>query len=168
VTPTPIAQEERQLLSLLAEGLDLRGLTLAVAESCTGGLLAATITERPGVSSFFLGGVISYSNQVKIDQLAVPADVLDSKGAVSEETARAMADGVRSRFGADLGVGITGIAGPGGATTGKPVGLVHIAVAAPAGLLARQDVWVGDRSQVRRASVRAALALLLSSVGITP
>src|SRR5581483_8834593 len=119
------------LVQALAAVCDRQGLRVAVAESCTGGGLAAAITERPGVSSFFLGGIVSYANEVKVALLGVPESVLETEGAVSEATARAMATGVRARMRADVGIGITGIAGPSGATPTKPVGLVYIGVATP-------------------------------------
>jgi PncC family amidohydrolase len=156
------------LVESLAEACDRAGFTLAVAESCTGGSLAAAITERAGVSSFFLGGVVSYSNEVKEALLGVPANVLAEHGAVSEPTARAMAEGVQSRLGTDLGVGITGIAGPGGATPDKPVGLVFIGVSTPVRTVVRRDVWPGDRAAVRAASVRAALELLVGEMASIP
>ena len=154
----------QSLVAELAATFERLGYQLAVAESCTGGMLAAAITDLPGVSSFFIGGIVSYSNEVKQGLLHVPLEVLADHGAVSEQTARAMAEGVRNRLEADVGVGITGIAGPGGATERKPVGLVHIAVATPAGTFCRADVWSGDRSSVREASVRAALELTLHEV----
>jgi nicotinamide-nucleotide amidase len=126
--------------------------------------LAAAITDLPGVSSFFLGGIVSYADEVKESLLGVPASVLLDHGAVSEPTARAMASGVRHRLGADVGVGITGIAGPGGATADKPVGLVYLAVETPSATRIRRDVWAGDRAAVRRASVEAAIDLVLSMV----
>ncbi len=167
-SPSPPTERERgfeieRLVERLAAECDGRGYTLAVAESCTGGGLAAAITDRAGVSSFFLGGIVSYA--VKTGLLGVPAEVLAEHGAVSEPTARAMASGVRARLGTDVGAGITGIAGPGGATPTKPVGLVHIAVATPHRVLARRDVWPGDRRDVRQASIRAALQLLLQALG---
>ena len=148
----------------VASAFERLNYRLAVAESCTGGLLAATVTDLPGVSSFFLGGVVSYSDEVKQDLLGVPGDVLAQQGAVSEPTARAMAEGVRRRLHSDVGVGITGIAGPGGATESKPVGLVYTAVATPSQTWCRKDVWPGDRQAVRWASVRRALTLILSSL----
>lgn len=150
----------------LARAFDRLGYRLAVAESCTGGGLAAAITDLPGVSSFFVGGIVSYGDEVKRDLLAVPAEVLAEHGAVSEPTARAMASGVRQRLGVDVGVGITGIAGPGGATPNKPVGLVYIAVTTPSSARARRDVWPGDRAAVRRASVRAAIDLVLEALDV--
>lgn len=157
--------EISELVGALAEVCDRRRLTVATAESCTGGAIAAAITDRPGVSSFFLGGVVSYANSVKEQLLGVPAQVIAEYGAVSEATARAMAAGVRERLGADVGISTTGIAGPSGATEAKPVGLVYVAVATPATTLVRRDVWSGDRSAVRQASVRAALQLALRALG---
>ena len=153
------------LVTELAATFDRQGYRLAVAESCTGGMLAAAITDLAGVSSFFVGGVVSYSNEVKEGLLGVPPQVLADHGAASEQTARAMAEGVRNRFETDVGVGITGIAGPGGGTDRKPVGLVYIAVATPGRTVCREDVWPGDRRAVRAASVRAALDLVLSALG---
>ncbi len=152
------------LVLQLAATFDRLGYGLAVAESCTGGQLAAAITDVPGVSSFFFGGVVSYSDNVKREILGVPQEVLTEHGAVSEPTARAMAEGVRQRLATDVGVGITGIAGPGGATDHKPVGLVYIAVATRDRTLCREDVWPGDRDAVRRASVDASLKLILSAL----
>jgi PncC family amidohydrolase len=135
-----------------------------VAESCTGGSLAAAITDLAGVSSFFLGGIVSYANEVKQALLDVPEQVLREHGAVSAQTARAMAAGVRRRLSADVGISVTGIAGPGGATAGKPVGLVYIGVATPMAENIRRDIWHGDRAEVRAASVRAALELALRTL----
>jgi nicotinamide-nucleotide amidase len=137
-----------------------RKQTLAVAESCTGGLMSAQITDVPGASDVFLGGVVSYSNEAKERFLDVPQDVLVAHGAVSEEVARTMASGVRSRFASDWGVGITGIAGPGGGTADKPVGLVHWAVAGPGSVWAAHRVFPGDRPIIRQWSLNVALDLL--------
>ena len=142
--------------------LRARGWRVAVAESCTGGLLGAALTAVPGSSGHVLGGVIAYANAVKVDLLGVREDVLAARGAVSEEVAVAMARGVRERLGADVGVAITGVAGP-GADEGKPAGLVFVAMATPAGASDRQVRLEGDhgREGNRVASVRAALRLLV-------
>jgi nicotinamide-nucleotide amidase len=148
------------LPEVVLAGLRAREQTLAVAESCTGGLLSAHLTDVPGASDVFLGGVVSYSNQAKEDLIDVPRDVLLEHGAVSEEVAQAMAEGVRSRFNSDWGIGITGIAGPTGGTEEKPVGLVHWAVAGPSGTSAVHRVFPGNRSIVREWSLNTALDLL--------
>jgi len=136
------------------------GQSLATAESCTGGLVSARLTDVPGASDVFVGGVVSYSNEVKEHQLGVPLEVLIDHGAVSEEVARAMASGVRSRLSSDWGIGITGIAGPSGGTEDKPVGLVHWAVAGPGGVWAAHRVFPGDRTVVREWSLNSSLDLL--------
>lgn len=136
------------------------GLTLAAAESCTGGLLSHRITNVPGSSDYYLGSVTAYANTVKEQLLGVPRDVLEARGAVSQETALAMARGARRLLGADLALSITGIAGPGGGTPGKPVGLTYIALAAPDGEWVEEHRWTGDRSANKAASASAALALL--------
>src|SRR5499433_1858145 len=137
-------------------------LILAAAESCTGGLLAATLTEIPGSSDVFERGFITYSNEAKRTMLGVTPMTLAKHGAVSRETAEAMATGVLAHAPVDLAVSITGIAGPGGAVPGKPVGLVHLAAASRAGRLIQQERKYGDvgRAQVRRACVIEALAML--------
>jgi nicotinamide-nucleotide amidase len=122
--------------------------------------MAAHLTDVPGASDVFLGGVVSYSNEAKEQMIDVPHDMLVEHGAVSEEVGRAMAEGVRERFGADWGAGITGIAGPTGGTEEKPVGLVHWAVAGPDGVSAKHRVFLGDRSIVREWSLNATLDLL--------
>ena len=148
------------LPEVVLDALTRRGQTLAAAESCTGGLVSAHLTDVPGASQVFLGGVVSYSNEAKEQMIDVPHETLVAHGAVSEEVARAMASGVRSRFGADWGVSITGIAGPTGGTDEKPVGLVHFAVAGPREVMARHRVFLGDRSIVREWSMNAVLDLL--------
>lgn len=148
------------LAEVAVNELRRRGQTLATAESCTGGLVSARLTDVPGASDAFVGGVVSYSNEVKEHQLGVPLEVLIDHGAVSEEVARAMASGVRSRLSADWGIGITGIAGPSGGTEDKPVGLVHWAVAGPDGVWAAQRVFPGDRTVVREWSLNSSLDLL--------
>ncbi len=137
-----------------------RGQGLATAESCTGGLLGAMLTGVPGSSDVFRGGVVSYCNEAKESLLGVPHATLVEHGAVSEPVARAMAEGARSVLGCDWGIGITGIAGPGGGTPEKPVGLVHWAVAGPEGTVHRSRVFPGSRSFVRRWAANAALDLL--------
>jgi nicotinamide-nucleotide amidase len=141
-----------------------RGLTLATAESCTGGLVASRLTSVAGSSDVFLGSVVSYANSVKESELGVPAAVLEEHGAVSAETAEAMARGARERLGADVAVSVTGIAGPGGATPGKPVGLVYLCASGPGGELAQDFVVPGDRETVRGRSTVAALHLVRSLV----
>jgi competence/damage-inducible protein CinA-like protein len=145
---------------LVGRGFRERSWTVATAESCTGGLLAARLTERPGSSAWVLGGVTAYANSAKEQLLDVPPDVLEEHGAVSPEVALALADGARGRFGADVGVGITGIAGPGGGTPEKPVGTVHLGVVSPGGRELRALRLPGSRSAVRERSVTMAMQLL--------
>ncbi len=159
---------ERHLVSRRGEALEEvvaamlreRGETLAVAESCTGGLLGARITRVSGASEVFLGGVQSYANEVKASLLGVPGAILEEHGAVSEECARAMAEGARGRLGADWALSITGIAGPGGGTDEKPVGTLHIALAGKSETrhIARLAPW--GREDNRRYAVQEALTLL--------
>lgn len=146
--------------ALLAD-LQARRLTLATAESCTGGLIAAALSAIPGSSAVLLGGFVTYSNGMKTSQLGVPDAVLAEVGAVSEAVARLMAEGALARSGADLAVSCTGIAGPGGATPGKPVGLVHLAAARRgSATLHQRAVFPGDRAAVRAATVEAAIGLV--------
>ncbi|MGB9756945.1 MAG: CinA family protein [Candidatus Bipolaricaulaceae bacterium] len=144
----------------VGELLREKGLTLAVAESCTGGLLGMRITEVPGASDYFRGGIIAYSNEVKREVLGVPAGILEEKGAVSPECARAMAEGARRVCRADLALATTGIAGPTGGTAEKPVGLVYIALASPEGVRVERHEFRGSRQGVRWSASEAALALL--------
>ena len=136
--------------------------TLAVAESCTGGLLAGRLTELPGASDYLLGGIVAYSNEVKTGAAGVPAELIERHGAVSCEVAVALAEGARSRLGADLGVGVTGVAGPGGGSEEKPVGLVWLSVAA-AGRepLTRSISLPGNRADIRDRATTIAMHLLL-------
>ena len=136
------------------------GHTIATAESCTGGLLAGRLTARPGSSAYVLGGITAYANSAKEQLVGVPAELIAEHGAVSPEVAVALAEGARARFGADLGVGITGVAGPGGGTPDKPVGTVHICVAGPDGREARALHLPGSRTAVRERSVTMAMHLL--------
>lgn len=156
---------EPDLIEAARALLDLcraKKLTIAAAELCTGGLLAATLTEIPGSSEVFDRGFVTYSNDAKTAMLGVPADLIESRGAVSRETAQAMASGALAHAGVDLAVAITGIAGPGGAMPGKPVGLVHFAAASRGGQRHDQARQFGDigRAAVRRELVRQALAML--------
>ena len=138
-----------------------RGLTLATAESCTGGLVGHLLTEVAGSSGYFRGGLISYSDALKVAELGVPHETLERHGAVSAQTCVAMADGARLRYGTDLAIAVTGIAGPDGGSAAKPVGLTYVAVAGAAGHDLRRHVWAGDRSANKLASARAAIELLL-------
>lgn len=142
------------------EGLRRGGLRLAVAESCTGGLLASMITDVAGSSDYFLGGVVSYSDEVKESLLGVPHELLVEQGAVSDEVALAMAWGVRRLLRADVSLAITGVAGPGGGTPLKPVGLVYVALAAPDSAFCREFRWASDRTGNKELSARAALDIL--------
>lgn len=138
-----------------------RRLTVALAESCTGGLVAAAVTEIPGSSGYFLGGIVSYADAAKRELLGVPATALDQHGAVSAQVAIAMAHGARSRFGTDLAASVTGVAGPDGGTVAKPVGLTYAGVAGAAGDEVRRFLWAGDRESNRRDSALAVLELLI-------
>jgi nicotinamide-nucleotide amidase len=138
------------------------GLTLTTAESCSGGLAAHRITNVPGSSSYYLGGFIAYANEAKEALLGVRHETLLAHGAVSEETAREMASGARQRMEADLGVSITGIAGPTGGTPDKPVGLVYIALSTPEAEICERHIWQGSRLENKECSAEAALQLLLT------
>jgi len=141
-----------------------RGLWLATAESCTGGLIAATLTDVPGASAWFKGGVVAYTNEVKELVLDVPAATLETHGAVSLATVRAMALGICRRIGASVGVAVSGIAGPTGGSLEKPVGTVCIAVAMEGVTLDRVFHFTGDRASVRVQTVAAALAMVAETV----
>ncbi|HXB26414.1 MAG TPA: competence/damage-inducible protein A [Gemmatimonadaceae bacterium] len=137
-----------------------KGLTIATGESCTGGMLGERLTAIPGSSDVVVGGVIAYSNEIKTALLGVDADLIATHGAVSEPVARAMAEGARDRLGASIGVGITGIAGPGGATPGKPVGTVDLAIAGPWPTEARRVQLIGDREEIRYRASQGALNMI--------
>jgi nicotinamide-nucleotide amidase len=154
------SREEMGTPDLVLSLLRARGLTLATAESCTGGLVAARLTDVPGSSDVFLGAVVAYANEVKEGELGVPAEVIARYGAVSAETATAMAQGARERLGADIAVGVTGIAGPGGGTPEKPVGLVHLHVAGPGGGRDQRLDLPGDRETIRTRATVASLHLV--------
>jgi len=156
-----------ELARRLQEASLAHGLTVALAESCTGGLVAAAITETPGSSGYFVGGVVSYADEAKRDLLGVAPEVLAAHGAVSAQTARAMAEGAKARFGASVAGSVTGIAGPNGGTDEKPVGLTYVAVADSRGVDVRRFVWPGDRVENRRDSGVALLELLLERVAAT-
>jgi PncC family amidohydrolase len=143
---------------------DSRRLTIAAAESCSGGEVAHRITSVAGSSVYFLGSVVSYSNEAKVSLLGVSPEILTTRGAVSDECARAMAEGARQVFGADVAVSTTGIAGPGGATARKPVGLVYIAVADGDGVDSLEHHFAGNRNAVIDAAAAAALRSLLERV----
>ena len=145
----------------LVKALAAKGMTCATAESCTGGGVGRAITDVAGASAVFRGGVISYDNAVKRDVLGVPETVLATKGAVSGECAAAMAEGARRLMKADFAVSVTGIAGPGGGTAEKPVGLVWFGMADAKGAVAGNRIFPGGRDDVRTAAVEHALGLLL-------
>lgn len=155
------AQDERPVEELVLALCRGRGLSLATAESCTGGLVGARLTAVPGASDVYRGGIVAYGNEVKREHLGVPAEVLERHGGVSPQTAAAMASGARARLGADVAVSVTGVAGPGGATPQKPVGLVYLHAEGPAGSRSAEFNVPGDRETVRRRATVAALHLVL-------
>jgi len=155
--PAVFGEGDQSLAEVVGRMLADRGLTVAVAESCTGGLIGKLLTDVPGSSEYFVGGWITYSNEAKIRDLGVPAGLIASHGAVSKPVAAAMARGARQRSGADLAVAVTGIAGPTGGSVEKPVGLVHIAVADETDCPCERHVWPFGRASVR---LRAALTAI--------
>lgn len=152
---------DESLESRIGELLRERGLKLATAESCTGGLIAHRITNIPGSSDYFLGGVVAYAYEAKVAQLGVPWETLQAYGAVSRETVVEMARGARRTLEADLAVSVTGIAGPGGGLPEKPVGTTWIGLSTPEGEWARRFVWDGDRAQNKAYSAQAALQFVI-------
>ncbi|CAN5743769.1 hypothetical protein BH18CHL1_BH18CHL1_10100 [soil metagenome] len=159
--------KEEELVGLagqLQEACLARGVTLSVAESCTGGLVAHLITSVPGSSGYFAGGGVTYSDQLKQRLLGVPPATLESHGAVSAQVAVAMADGARVAFDTDLAVSVTGVAGPDGGSDAKPVGLTYVCVATPTGHRVQRFQWTGDRRANKMASADAALRMLLATV----
>ena len=151
---------EQQIVPYLTHGEK----TVSTAESCSGGLIAHRITNVPGASTPFVGGLVAYSNAVKMAQLQVPEDTLARYGAVSEQTALAMAEGARALFKSDYAVSVTGIAGPGGGTEEKPVGLVYMAVARPDGTEGIHHVFEGPRESIKEQTAEAALTFLWESL----
>ena len=159
--PDDILEQARDVLARF----DAAGLMLATAESCTGGLIAGALTEIAGSSSVVERGFVTYSNEAKTELLSVPAELIGRLGAVSAEVAEAMAVGAVGHSRADVAVAVTGIAGPGGETPGKPVGLVYFGIARRGGTVRHErHIFPGDRSEVRLAAVRAALTLLAEPV----
>ena len=153
-------RDERSIEELVLDLCRARGYSIATAESCTGGLVATRLTRIPGASDVVRGAIVAYDDAVKQEQLGVPAEMLARLGAVSAEVAQAMAQGARARLGADVTIAITGVAGPGGGTPEKPVGRVHIAVAAPAAAESVELTIPGDRDAVRARSATTALHLV--------
>jgi nicotinamide-nucleotide amidase len=159
------SRQSLELAGHLLAAAEAQQVRLATAESCTGGLIAGCLTEIAGSSRVVDRGFVTYDNRAKEEMLGVPAALLERVGAVSEEVARAMAEGALARSPADLAIAVTGIAGPGGATDTKPVGLIHMAVARRGRpTLHRREVFPGDRAAVRAATVDAALALALDAL----
>ena len=154
------AYSASSLEEVIADILTRNRATVAVAESCTGGLLAERLTRIPGSSNYFLGGVVCYSNERKSAWADVPPELIAAKGAVSSEVAVALAQGIRHSAGSTLGVGITGVAGPGGGSEEKPVGTVHIALAAPEGVKERAIALPGDREMIRLYATQVALDMI--------
>ncbi len=154
------AEDTRSIEELVLETCRERGLTLGVAESCTGGLVAARLTSLPGSSEIFRGGIVAYDNEVKVEQLGVPEELLARHGAVSAEVAAAMATGARERLGVEVAVAVTGIAGPGGGSPEKPVGLVYLYAERPGEGVARAFDFPGDRGAIRARATAAALHLV--------
>lgn len=162
VQPLAVAAE---LAVQVGRILNTRGLTLALAESCTGGLIGHLITDVPGSSGYFLGSAVCYAYSAKEAILGVQHDTLLTHGAVSQETAAEMAQGARRLFGADIAVSVTGIAGPGGGLPDKPVGLVHIHLSASDAELGERHVWDADRTGNKELSAQAVLRLILRHLG---
>ena len=160
LTDRIFSQDGSPLEEVVAQLLTMNSATIATAESCTGGLLAQRLTSIAGSSSYFLGGVVSYSNERKTAWADVPPELIAAKGAVSAEVAVALAEGIRRRVGSTLGVGVTGIAGPGGGTEEKPVGTVHIAVSHSGGVREKAALYPGDRETIRFQSSQVALDMV--------
>jgi nicotinamide-nucleotide amidase len=157
---TVYAEGNDDLADAVLQALRARGWRAAVAESCTGGMLGQRLTAIAGSSEAFVGGVIAYSNDVKVRDLGVNADDIEAHGAVSETVALQMASGVRGRTGADVGLAITGVAGPGGGTEEKPVGTVWMAIDTPLGARAVMSRLIGDRDEIRRRATQGVMNML--------
>jgi len=155
--PLVYGEADQGLDAVVGDLLTERGMTIAVAESCTGGLIAQRITDNAGASAYFAGGVIAYANSAKVSLLGVSNAVLEEHGAVSDPVVRAMAEGVRERFGADIGIATTGISGPDGGTEAKPVGLVHLALAREGETHAESFIFPLDRARHRQLTAQVAL-----------
>jgi len=161
-------RDERGVEAHVLELCRAHGLTIATAESCTGGLVAARLTSVPGSSDVVLGGVVAYANEVKEHELGVPAALIEAHGAVSAEVAAAMAHGARARLGAGVAVAVTGVAGPDGGTPDKPVGLVYVHAEGPDGGLGRELSFPGDRDSIRARSVVVALHVVRTLLTRSP
>jgi nicotinamide-nucleotide amidase len=153
-------ESEAAIEEMVAELLIEKGLTIATAESCTGGLLAGALINYPGISQAYMEGVVTYSNEAKMNRLGVRKETLDRVGAVSEETAREMAVGIVKAAGTDVGISVTGIAGPGGGTSEKPVGLVYVGLNIKGDVKVKRFNFDGDRVQVRNKTVTSTLEWL--------
>ena len=145
----------------IAAILENESLTIALAESCTGGLVAGKITDIPGSSRYFMAGLVTYSNEAKTKFLSVPEEIITQNGAVSAIVAELMATGVRDGVGVDIGLSITGIAGPAGGSPEKPVGMVFMGLATKKGVSVERFLFIGDRQEIRRQATEAALRMLL-------
>jgi PncC family amidohydrolase len=163
----PTDDELLELARRVGAACRARGIRVATAESCTGGLVAHLITEVAGSSTYFAGGLVTYANEAKVGLADVPSEVIDAHGAVSAQVARALAEGARHRLGVEVGVAVTGVAGPDGGSDAKPVGLTYVAVADPDGDDVRRHQWASDRSGNKRESAAAALHLLLDRLART-
>ncbi len=156
-----VAEQNEPVEVTIGRLLTAQGKTLAVAESCTGGLITHRLTNIPGSSAYLIAGVVAYAYEAKVAALGVSWDTLNRFGAVSEETARAMARGVREKFSSSIGLSVTGIAGPGGGMPGKPVGLTYIGLVTETDEIIKRYVWQGNRIENKEQSAGAALALLV-------
>lgn len=164
VSPYRVNAPSGDVAEAVMEALRSRGWMLGLGESCTGGLVAKRLTDIPGSSAVLAGGVVAYSNEAKTSLLGVPAEMIRTHGAVSEPVARALAEGAARAFGSHCGVGVTGVAGPGGGTEAKPVGTVHLAASVGETTRVAKEVFAGDREAVRIRAAQAALTLLLRTV----